>query len=224
MADVDTNRDRRGARDRAVPVRLAEAAGVAAVQATWASFVSNDASDSWQAALREEIRRSAATIEDVRYTFTSEGSIAYEVTQARVLEQEFRAEAARRTGAQQAALEAEAATQAKIAEAILPSSEVASDPKYALPEGGFDLIQRLADNRARFPDLAAIDPTVDQTAGDRAATRAVLIVTPGIPVAITLMLGALAKAFGRYRRQLLTAGTVTLAVAVAMALLVAVLA
>jgi hypothetical protein len=216
VVPIDADRQpAQAGKDRVVALLLAAAAVAAAILATWASFTTSSASSNWQAAVRAEIRRSTATVEDVRRTFGDDASLAYEITQAQVRGEEFLAAAEAATDpAIVAALEREAAIQAGVVETLLPSSEVAADPKYALPGGGYDLIQRLADSRARFPELLVIDPDVDQAAGDRLSHRATLIVATGIPVGITLMLGALAKAFGRFRRPLLAAGSAALGLAV----------
>lgn len=205
-------------RDRAVVLLLATAAVLAAIIATRASFLASEAAGHWQQAVRSEIKRAAATVEDVRYLYTSEAPFAYRIAEARVREAASRAAAVDATGEARAALVYDADVQKALADALLPASEIAADPRYELPEGGFDLSARLADNRARFPDLVAVDPDPEQTAGDRVSDKAVMLVAAGLPVGPTLFLGALATAFRGYRRRLLAAGAISLATATILAL------
>ncbi len=211
-------------RDRAVVLLLATAAVLAAVIATRASFLASEAAGHWQQAVRSEIKRAAATVEDVRYLYTSEAPFAYRIAEARVREQALREAAVDATEEVRAALVYDAAVQKALADALLPASEIAADPRYELPEGGFDLSVRLADNRARFPDLVAVDPGPEQASGDRASDKAVMLVAAGLPAGPALFLGALAAALGGHRRRLLMAGAMSLSMAAVLALSVEVLA
>lgn len=211
-------------RDRTVALLLASAAVLAAIIATRASFLANEAAGHWQQAVRSEIKRAAATVEDVRYVYTSEAPVAYRIAEAQVREQAFREQADDATGEVQAALLYEADVQRALAESLTPASEIAADPTYALPEGGFDLAARLADDRARNPDLVAIDPDAEMAVGDRASAKAVMLVVAGLPVGLTLLLGALATAIQGHRRTLLAAGAVAMGTAVTLGLLIEVLA
>ena len=205
-------------RDRTVALLLASAAVLAAIIATRASFLANEAAGHWQQAVRSEIKRAAATVEDVRYVYTSEAPLAYRIAEAQVREQAFREAAEGATGEIQAALLHEADVQKALADALIPASEIAADARYALPEGGFDLSTRLADNRALNPELLAVDPDAEMDVGDRVSAKAVMLVAAGLPVGLTLLLGALATAIARYRRVLLAAGVVAMGSAVTAAL------
>lgn len=211
-------------RDRTVALLLASAAVLAAIIATRASFLANEAAGHWQQAVRLEIQRAAATVEDVRYVYTSEAPLAYRIAEAQAREQAFREQAEGAAEEIQAALLFEADVQKGLADSLIPASEIAADPKYALPDGGFDLTTRLADNRALNPDLVAVDPDAEMDVGDRASAKAVMLVATGLPVGLALLLGALATAIARYRRILLAAGAVSLGAAVTLALAVEALA
>ncbi|MDQ3552977.1 MAG: hypothetical protein M3395_00995 [Chloroflexota bacterium] len=211
-------------RDRIVALLLASAAVLAAILATRASFLAGEAAGHWQQAVRSEIKRAAATVEDVRYLYTSEAPFAYRIAEARVREQALRDAATDATEEARAALVYDADVQKALADALLPASEIAADPRYELAEGGFDLAMRLADNRARFPELVAVDPGPEQAAGDRASDKAVMLVAAGLPVGLTLFLGALATAFRGHRRRLLAAGAMSLATATMLALGIEILA
>jgi len=222
--DRPVQAERAGRRDGAVVVLLSAAAILAAIIATRAAFLSADASDAWNLALREEIRRSAATVEDVRFVYTVEGPIAFRVAAAEVRRAEFQLAADATSGAPRDAALTEASIQAGVAEALRPSSDVALDSSYALPAGGYDLLARLVANRARFADLLAIDPEPDQAAGDAASRQAVLMVVAGIAVGIALLCGPLVRAFGPWRRSLLMTGTIAVATGAVVALAVEFLA
>ena len=64
---------------RGVALMLAIAALMAAAIATRASFLSSQASGTWQFALRSELKLGAAMIEDVRYVYNSEAPIAFAI-------------------------------------------------------------------------------------------------------------------------------------------------
>src|SRR3954452_18646002 len=165
---------------RAVAALLATAAIVAAILAARASFLTGDASGKWQLALRTEVKRSAAVLEDVRYLYQTESSIATAIAEARIRRRELLAAATGQPAAVQQALRLEASVQGSRVDAFGPSSELASDPAYALPAGGLDLGKRLADLRARNPDLVALDPHIIEVAGNAAADRALRLTWCGL--------------------------------------------
>jgi FlaG/FlaF family flagellin (archaellin) len=84
--------------DRTVAVLLALAAVVGIVLGGRASLVRSSATDAWQGALRQEIKRAAGAVEDVRYVYTSEAPIAFQVDEAKIRATEARRAAARATG------------------------------------------------------------------------------------------------------------------------------
>jgi hypothetical protein len=213
-----------GSGDRSVAALLAAAAVVAAILAARAAFLSSEASGGWQRALREEVKRGAAVSEQIRHVYGSEARIANQVIQARVREEEYRAEAERQTGDAQGALLFEADVHRQAAEALAPASEIASDERYLLPDGGVDIARRLADVRAQDPGLTNIDPDVAQADGDRAARRALATIGAAVPVGVTFFLGALAQAIRRRRRPLLATGVLALGVGVVAGLAAQVLA
>jgi len=194
----------------AVALLLATAAIVAAIVAARASFISSDASGNWQSAVRTEVKRAAGAVEDIRFLYQSEAGPAFAIAQARLLEDELRTAAATQQGAIHDALLREADVQAGIITALLPASELAAGPAYALNSGGFDLGHRLADLRASVPDLVALDPDSIQAAGDRSADEGVRLTETTIPIGIAVLLGALAQAFAMRRRDLLIAAWITL--------------
>ena len=193
---------------------------MAAIVAARASFLTGEASGKWQLALRTEVKRSAAVLEDVRYLYQTETSIATAIVEARIRSRELLAAATGQPAAVQQAMRLEASVQGARVDAFGPSSELASDPAYALPAGGLDLGKRLADLRARNPDLVALDPHVIEVAGNAAADRALRLTWCGLAIGLCVLLGALAQPFRRWRRPLIAGGAVALGVGVLAALAV----
>jgi hypothetical protein len=188
-----------------------------------ASFLTGDASGKWQLALRTEVKRSAAVIEDVRYLYQTETSIATAVVEARIRQRQLLAAATGQPAGVAQALQLEASVQRSRVDTFQRSSELATDPAYALPAGGLDLGKRLADLRAQHPDLVALDPDSIAATGDVSAGHALRLTWSGLAIALCVMLGALAQPFRRWRRPLIAGGAVALAVGVLTALAVEVL-
>jgi hypothetical protein len=196
--------------DRPLAILLGAAAILAAVLGARASFLASDSSAAWQQAVRIEVKHAAAMVEDVRFVYGDEAPQAYRVLEARVRSQAFSDAADPATGQIRAVLLAEAFTHEQVAAALEPSSELARDPRYRLPDGSVDVARRLADQRASAPDLVALDPEAAQASGDRLASHALLILAAALPLGFTFLLGALARAFPRGRRSFLLAGTAAL--------------
>ena len=203
-----------------VAILLTVAAVVAALIGVAAAMTSSSASDSWQSALRMEVKRSAGAMEDVRYLYQAELPIAIRVVEARILEAELLAASQGESGATKQALLKEASVQAQIASAVLPSSELAAKSDYALASGGLDLGKRLADLRAKDPTLLALDPDGLEAAGDRFANKAELLMLALLPTSAAAFLGVLAQPFRRRRLLLLRLGWAALAGGAVLALAV----
>lgn len=191
-----------------VAILLAASAVIAAIIAGRSAFLADGSSESWQQAVREEVKRSAAYIEDIRFVYVDEAPAAFRVTEARIRAEELRKAADKVSGQDRALLLVEAGTQANIAQGLAPGSEIATNPKYQTKDGGFDVGRRLADNRAENPELVALDPSKAQAAGDRASRKGVRLVACAILVAVAFLMGSLAQGFARLRRGFLSAGAV----------------
>lgn len=207
-----------------VAILLTLAAVLAALIGTRVSMISKSASEDWQSALRTEVKRSAAAMEDIRYLYGSEVPIAIRILEARILQDDLRTAATTATGPAAAALKTEADIQAGIIDGLKSSSNLAANPAYELPSGGFDLARRLADLRAQGPKLVALDPDGLQAAGDSLAHKAELLTLALLPTSIGAFLGVLAQPFKRRRALLLTAGAIAIAVGALVALGVEMLA
>jgi len=213
-----------GGEHRGVAILLGAAAIVAAITGALATGLSSDASDAWQSALRTEVKRSAAALEDVRYLYQVELPPVITVLGARAQRDTLKAAAAASSGYTAQALTIASGAQANLASAIEPSYTLSTDPAYALPGGGVNLARRLADLRAQNPDLVALDPDAIERSGDALATKARLMSLALVPLGLTALLGTLAQAFLRRRGLLLAAGSITLGIGAVAALAVEVLA
>jgi len=207
-----------------VAVLLAIAAVVAAIIGASASMISSSANDSWQSALRTEVKRSAAAMNDAQTLYQSDLPTAIEVLKAQILARELQAAEPGQSPAVQQALQIEASVQSQLAASLSSGAQLPSDPAYALPSGGYDLGKRLADIRSENAQLVALDPDSLQATGDGLAQKALLMTLALIPTSLAALLGVLAQPLRRYRRALLGSGVVALAIGVVMALGVGVLA
>ena len=203
-----------------VAILLTVAAIVAALIGVGAALTSSSASDSWQSALRTEVKRSAGAMEDVRYMYQAELPIAIRIVQARILQSELLAASQGESGATKQALLMEASVQAQIVSALEPSSVLATKAEYTLALGGLDLGKRLATLRAQNPSMLALDPDNLEATGDRLANKAELLMMALLPTSAAAFLGVLAQPFKRRRLLLLRLGSAALAVGAVMALAV----
>ena len=208
-------------------VLLAIAAIMAAAVGARASIVSSDASDAWQSALRTEVKRSVAAVNDVSFLYLTEYPQATRVLPAKLIGDALRAAAAGQGKAVAQALEDEAALQLGLVDALSATNPLTADSAYVLPSGGFDLGRRLAVIRSggsEGPELLALDPDGLVATGDRLADKAMLLACALIPIGLCAFLGILAVPVRRRRRMLLAGGVVVLICGAAMALAVEVLA
>lgn len=203
---------------RSVAVMLAAAAILAAVISAHAALLGSDATGAWHASVQDELKRGALALETVRYTYAIEGGRAFLITTSQILGQEHRAEASRRPPEVARRLIAEAAAQEQVTALLIPVSEVASDPRYALPEGGYDLRLRLLDARSTMPGAPRPDPIARVAEGDIASDASIRWQSITIVVGVAFLFGAVAQAVSRYRRLFLFMGWASLALTPGLAL------
>ena len=212
---------------RHVAILLACAAVLAALVTTGAAFLSGAASNSWQSALGNEVKRSAVALEELRYVYSVEADQAFTVATEEVRAQELRAAASLQPASIGATLTAEADVYDGAAEAMRPASDVAKDARYALPGGGYDIGLRLADSStadARANAAAGMeDPDALMASGDSGADRATRLQAVAIAVGAAFLFGAMAQAFRQRRRLFLALGWAALLVATLLALAVVLL-
>lgn len=219
--DADT-RSGREPGNVAVALVLALAAITAAAIGARASVTSGNAADAWQSALRTEVKRSVAAINDVSYLYQIEFPQAVRAMPAELIAAALRGVGQSQNAQVAVALEAEAAVQSEVAQVMAESTPLLGD-EYALAARGFDLGRRLADIRAggeAGPELLMLDPAGEVAEGDRLAEKASFLTYALIPASLCALLGVLAKPLRRYRLPLLVAGVAALAGAVVIAVVV----
>ena len=203
--------------DRGVALLIAVAAVVVAFITLVAVRVSGDASSSWQSALRQEVARGAAAVEDIRYVYGVEAPAAFQVAIGEVQAEEYRVAAGSSAAPEiRSRLEARAQVLDMAVGVIKPSIEMATQA-YALSSGGYDTLKRLSEQLAD-PERVPRDPDGAMATGDEAAARSVRLVNSIVAVAFAFLFGALAQAFRRPRRVLLACGWVALGGGLAVAL------
>ena len=114
----------------------------------------------------------------------------------------------------------EAEVEKGVVTAIEGSAPLVTDPAYALPGGGVDLGQRLADQRAENADLVSLDPDAIAAEGDHLATKGSSMTIALLPLGFAALFGAMAQPFWRRRRLLLGMATGAMGTGVAIALMV----
>ena len=170
---------------------------IAAVLAAGA-LLASQASSGRQEAVRQEIKRMTATVEDVRYVYGDEAFVAFRITVAETRADELQ-RAARAAGSAGDLAKVEATVQAQAAFMFTQAEEgtgrLADGNRYRMPDGGFDVVRRLADVRAQNPELVGIDPDATQAAADRRGRAArTLTATIAVLVVAYLVVGLVGSA------------------------------
>lgn len=202
------------------PAILLTAAAVAvAIVGGRASLSSANATYFWHDAVRQEVRRAAAYVEDIRFVYSSETPVALRVTEARLRQEELAKAIPTAPPTVRSLLEVEQRAQSEVGEALSQNVDLLSDPRYRTPDG-FDVARRLADARARNPELVATNPDVVESQGDDASDHAIRLVAVTPLIAGAFLCGSLAQGVPRRRRGWLSLGTAFLALGVAAAVAV----
>jgi hypothetical protein len=202
-----------------VAVLLAVAAVVAAVIGARAALLTDSGSDTWHQTIREDVKRGAALVEDVRFVYTEEAPLAFQAAEGAVRSEEARREARSTGGISKSLLEVHAGAQAGVVETVITSSKLASSEKYATPKGP-DVIERLADVRAENPDLVSLDPDATEDRGSELNFEGSMLVATTIPAGLGFLCGALANGFPSRRRWLVPLGFALTGVSLVLALIV----
>ncbi|HYO44452.1 MAG TPA: hypothetical protein VES19_14740 [Candidatus Limnocylindrales bacterium] len=209
-----------GESHRGVALLLGLVAVLAAIVGARSTALANDAGDLWQTALRTEVKRSTGALEDIRYVYQAELPVAVVVMGERLKADELGTAAGAASGEVATTLAMEAAIERGVATAIEGSAPLVTEPGYALPGGGVDLGQRLADQRAETPDLLDLDPGALAAEGDHLAGKGSSMTLALLPLGLAALLGAMAQPFWRWRRPLLGAATGAMGTGLAIALMV----
>jgi hypothetical protein len=201
---------------RGVAMLLAAAAALATILALRASFLADEAAGAWQSALRTELQRAAALLQEVRQVYGTEGPEAFIITTHEVLGDEMRSHARGASPVVTAVLETEARVHEDLVAQVKPATELTASG-YELPAGGYDLSARLAHVRGARPEAVALDPDGLLEQGDRASRHRLGVVAAGVPIGVALLAGALALPHRSRRRSLLALGWLALGVSVCVA-------
>jgi hypothetical protein len=202
-----------------VAILLALAAVMAAIAGTRASFTASSAGDARQSAVREQVKRAAATVESVRYVYMGQAPVAFRASIHGVLADELEADLPRVPGSVRSLLAVEASAQRQTAEALRQGIEEAVGSEFRSGDG-YDLARFLASEEGQYPDLLALDPDRWQARGDDLSRRSAFEVGVTIPVAVAFLFGALGQGFVRKRRLFLGIGTFFLIASVGLAVVV----
>ncbi len=197
-----------------VAVTLAAAAVLAACLGARAAIVLGSAGDDLQSAVRTDLKRDAAIVEDVRFVYQDEAPQAFRYAKAVILAQEMIRAATGQSGLVRAALLVDAGTQTQIAQTFLKGSAIASNSRYLI-NGSFSVGRRLGDIRRKYPALVALDPAEKYRAGSRAAWHGNLDAATTLGPALAFLLAACGEAFAARRRLFLTAAWVFILAALA---------
>jgi len=137
-----------------------------------AAFITGSAAGKWQNSVRDQTKRSLATIEDVRHVYTGEAPFALEVALAE-------ARAVESSGG-----DAETEREVLFAMRQATSGDSLTASRYKRPGGGYDVPRRLADVRQQNADLVRIDPRTALEAGDLRQRLALILLAATIPLVL----------------------------------------
>ena len=213
------NEDRGTSRD-AVVWLLVAAAVLAAVIGVRSQIVDSNGSGSYDSAVRQDVKRGAGAVEDLRFIYSEEGPTAFRVAEARIRGEELRRAARGKSGLEASYLNGEAGAQDQIIKTLEPTVELTSSDKYDGRGDAYDLFERLADKRKEHPDLLRVNPDATEDEGADSATASTLLTAATIPVGIAFLFGSLTEGFPRRRRPLLVAGWVFLGIGLVFAIVV----
>jgi hypothetical protein len=203
-----------------VAVLLAAAAVVAAVIGARAASVGDDGSDTYHQSIRDDVKSGAALVGDVRFVYQEEAPLAFQIAESIIRSQESRLQAQGAGGLGKSLLEVDAGAQEAVVETTRKSSDLASDPKYELPNGGYDVLRRLADTRAESPDLLAIDADATAEEATDLNFESALLIATTVPAALAFLCGALANGFPTARPWLVPVGFALTGLSLILALVV----
>ncbi|NJP92025.1 hypothetical protein HCN51_21605 [Nonomuraea sp. FMUSA5-5] len=146
------------------------------------ALLSSEATGDWHEALRQQIKRSAMSLENIRHVYADEAPEALwvAISEARAAELRLGADPLARS---EAAVETQVAWHLRTAH---HGDETLLDGDRYRSPGGFEVPQRLAAIERENP---APDPEAARGAGDRAADLASLIGMLTVPIVLVYLLG-----------------------------------
>jgi hypothetical protein len=203
-----------------VAVLLACAAVVAAIIGARAALVGDDGSDTWHSAVREDVKAGAALVEDVRFVYTEDAPLAFQVSEGNIRAEEAHREARGTSGLTREILVAHAGAFEGVVRTIEQASKLAKDPDYELEDGGYDVLRRLEDVRNENPDLVEIDADATEQEGSDLNYESALLVASTLPAGLAFLCGALAHGFPSRRRWLVPLGFALTGISLVLAVIV----
>jgi hypothetical protein len=146
---------------------------VVAVAAAIATLVATAAADDWETSVRQEIQRSAALLEDVRYVYGDEAPLGYDLALLKLRAQL----AAGKDADTDRILFAAVWEENRRRQPLLRGG-------YERSGGGFDVPGRLADVRRRNAELTRLDPNEARSDGDSHARASQWILLATVPLVL----------------------------------------
>lgn len=193
--------------DTRVAILLALAALVAAGIGVRAAMLSDRGGDTWQTAIREEVRRDARIVSDVRRLYGEDARVAYDIAELQIRAEEARKEARATKGPAAGVLRSEAAARAELANSLTKtSSELVDAPEEAPALDGAVLFARLAELRAQAGPAARLDPEARLADGTEDAEKGSWLTAAVVLVSLAFLCGALAAGLPGAGRRLVIAG------------------
>ena len=172
-----------------------------------AATLSDSGSDTWQTAIREEVRRDARIVSDVRQLYAEDAAVAYDVAELQIRAVQARREARASEGSVAGVLRSEAAAREALAQSLTETSSKMLDSPSEAPElDGAALLARLAELRRAAGPAAQLDPDATLAAGTDEAEKGSWLTATVIVVSLAFLCGALAAGLSGPRRRLLAAG------------------
>jgi hypothetical protein len=155
----------------AVTVLVAAALAIAAL-------IASGASDSWQSSVRQDVKRSAGVVEDVRSVYSDEAPLGLDVALS---------DARARRGTDDDALTDRQVVFA-MRKAYRGKDHLIADDRYLRASGGYDVPRRLADVRAEYATGSRLDPEDAARAGDDKRRLSALIALVAVPLVALYLL------------------------------------
>ena len=193
--------------DMRVAILLAAAALIAAGVGIRAATLSDAGTDSWQTAIREEVRRDARIVSDVRRLYGEDAAVAFDIAEMQIRAEEGVKEAGSSKGPAAGVLRSEAAARGELAKSLTKTSSGLIDaPEEAPNLDGGDLFARLAELRKEAGAAAQLDPEATLDEGSDSAEKSSWLTASVILVSLAFLCGALAAGLPSAGRLLLRAG------------------
>lgn len=185
-----------------------------------ASTISGAAGGDATAAVRGDVKRGAAIVDDAQRLFIEDAGIAYQIAEAEIRSQVDEQHAATADPALAEQLRSDARIQSGLANALVHTSSMVTDPRAAPALDGSDLLDRLADIRAIHPDLTQIDVASTESSAEADRRKSTLLIGTLVPLAVAVLLGSLAEAYNERRRFFLVGGWIAVGASIVLAILV----